>query len=105
MTDSVDITNFSQFKYLWGRIDTGASTITVGNKTDATAVTPFATTGPRSLVVSNTLRIGSSYDTTITGTLDIAHCSVYNRALSDTEVATHYAFVQQVLSANLGISV
>lgn len=106
LTASVDIVNFTSFKYIWGRINSGANTINVVNQTDGSSPTPIVTTGTRTLIgASNTLRIGSSYDNTITGTLDMAHCSIYNRALSDTEVATHYAFVKQALSANLGIPV
>lgn len=99
------VINFSNFKYLWCRIDTANNAIKMVNQTDASSTTPVTTTGTRSLNTVNRVRVGSSYDTGINGTLDVAHFSVYSNAMSDANVALHYAFVQNYLASRFSFSV
>jgi hypothetical protein len=100
------VANFSAFKYLWGRIDSVGQALYLLNRTDGSTETSTTTTGTRVLSAPAKLRIGSTFNTTFGGAVDVAHCSIYNNAVPTSPgIVAHYNFVQADLLARFGITI
>ena len=96
--------DFSVFKMIVGVVNSAGATRVLKNPSNGTSAS-LASTGTRVPHSVNRLRIGSSHAAGITGLNDCCHAAIYNRALSDPEITTHYTFVKGWLQAKRSITI
>lgn len=94
----------TNFKFLAGMLS-GAGTRKIWDQTDGTNIAASGL-GTRVPNTSNKFKIGSlGHASWVGGTCDMAWAAIYNRVMSDAEVAATYAFVKSYLSAKRSITI
>ncbi|MBW9090827.1 hypothetical protein JNB91_23735 [Rhizobium wenxiniae] len=89
------------WQFIAGRIT--ATTYSIRNLTTGVASSEAALSNTHN-PGSGKIRIGSMIDSTWKGKSDAAFCAMYDRALSDTEISTVYAWAKKYLAAK-GITI